>query len=92
MLSKYEVLYLVMVKSFVLICEKTEASKPLKYRNIDIPSELASEIIECTFIIFDQDNNMVKISRELTDINLIVSVVNLVPMKMILDLAKSLDP
>lgn len=82
-LSKYTLIYEVGVMPVIIIAELTPANRPLYYESIEVPPHLKSIPIECRFLLFDPDGKLIEIAHEIQMASMLVSIINLTPLKMI---------
>jgi len=89
-LSQHELVYMVTSLPTIIFCEKVKASEPISFDKDYKPLDYSPEILDCRFILFDPQGQMVAMEARVAEVRTLTSLLNTVPMQMIKELVKSL--
>ena len=93
-LSTYRLVYEITALPTILFAQSTTAEEPLEFRSFEIPEPLQGTPVECRFLLFNQEGNLIELSSNIYPgyPSTLAAACSLIPLKMINKLLDNLQP
>ncbi len=90
-LTQYKLVYEVTQLPHILYAGLTTAKDPFYFEKLEIPAHLKPLPIECRFLLFGPEGELVEMAHRTEFAGSVVSIINTIPLKMIGELVKKLS-
>ncbi len=82
-IATYNLVYHITIIPEVIFAGITTCNEPFHFTRLEVPSHLKANPIECRFTIFSPEGDLIEMCNEYTTYATLVSIANIVPLKMI---------
>lgn len=82
-LANYRIVYEVTVAPHIIFCEMTPADQYFTFPTLEIPPELRQQPIDCRFLLFDQEGQLIEMEMQTAGEQTLCYTLNITPLKMI---------